>query len=168
MKTVSLSRAKEKWNILKQTAFLRIYAWQKIPLLWWVRPTLVEINPQKIALKIPLNRRTQNHLRVMYFGALAMGAEAAIAVKAVHAIHESKHKIDFIFKDFQAQFLKRAEDDVVFICEEGDAIMALVEKAQQSGERESQTFHSFAVVPKKDPLAKVAEFSVTLSLKRRK
>ena len=36
----------------------------------------------------------------MYFGALAMGAEAAIAIKAIEAIRESKQKVDFIFKDF--------------------------------------------------------------------
>ena len=152
---------------LKNTAFLRFYAFLKIPLLWWIQPTLIEVSDQRTVLKIPLSRRTKNHLGVMYFGGLAMGAEAAIAIKAVHAIHQSGKKVDFIFKDFQANFLKRAEGDVHFICEEGEQVQALVAKAIASGVRENQTFHSYALVPGKDAQAKVAEFAVTLSLKLR-
>ena len=55
-----------------------------------------------------------------------------------------------------------------FICEQGESVLALVEKAAKSGVRENQTFHSYAIVPSKDPNLKIAEFEITLSLKRRK
>ena len=150
----------------KMTAFLRLYAFAKIPLLSAIHPTLLEVSAKRVVLKVPLTRFTKNHLGVMYFGALSMGAEAAVAIKAVHAIQKYK-KIDFIFKDFKADFLKRADGDVHFICDQGDEVLTLVEKAEQSGVRENQTFHSYAVVPSKDPNLKIAEFAVTLSLKRR-
>lgn len=158
---------KKHLHNLKLTAFIRFYTFLKIPLLWWVRPSIVEISDQKTVLKIPLTRRTKNHLHVMYFGALAMGAEATVAVKAIQAIQKSHRKVDFIFKDFQAQFLKRAEGDVHFICEEGLEVDALIKKAIESKVRESQTFHSFAIVPSKSQTEKIAEFSVTLSVKVR-
>src|SRR5947209_683163 len=91
----------------QKTIFLRLFSFWKIPLLGWIRPSVLESGDRTI-LKVPLNRRTKNHLGVMYFGALAMGAEAAIAIKAVEAIHQSKQRVDFLFKDFQANFLKRA------------------------------------------------------------
>jgi hypothetical protein len=150
----------------QQTLLMRAYAFWNIPLLWWVRPSIIENSETRAILEIPLGRRTQNHLKVMYFGALAMGAEAAVAVKAVKAIIDSKQKIDYIFKDFSAQFLKRAEGNVQFICEEGPKVIALIQKAIESGQRESETFHSYAIVPSVGP-DKVAEFSVTLSVKRR-
>lgn len=153
---------------IKQTAFLRIYTFLKIPLLGWVKPTIIENSDTTTILKIPLGRRTQNHLKVMYFGALAMGAESAVALKAIQAIQDSGKKVDFIFKDFQADFLKRAEGDVHFVCEQGHAVRALVDKCIQSGERETQTFASYAVVPSVDSVAHVAEFKVTLSVKKRK
>ena len=152
---------------LKNTILIRGYAFLNIPLIWWVRPSVIEVSDQRTILKIPLTRRTQNHLKAMYFGALAMGAEAAVAIKAIHAIYKSKKKVDYIFKDFTAKFLKRAEGDVHFICDEGPEVEALVQKTIETGERESQTFHSYAIVPKKDPNEKVAEFSVTLSVKMR-
>ena len=42
----------------------------------------------------------------MYFGALAMGAELSIALNVVQELYHSSKKIDFIFKDFQCEFLK--------------------------------------------------------------
>ena len=99
---------------VKATAQIRLYAFLYIPLLWWVRPTLVENSEKNTILKIPLCRRTKNHLGVMYFGALAMGAEAAVAIRAIKVIQTSRRKVDFIFKDFHADFLKRAEGDVFF------------------------------------------------------
>ncbi len=155
-------------NKVKMTAFLRLYAFAKIPLLSAIRPTLLEVSDQRVVLKVPLTRFTKNHMGVMYFGALSMGAEAAVAIKAVHAIQKNPQKIDFIFKDFKANFIKRADGNVHFICEQGEAVLALVEKAAKSGVRENQTFHSYAIVPSKDPNLKIAEFEITLSLKRRK
>ena len=89
----------------KNTVLVRLFAFLKIPLLWWVRPHIIEISQSRVVLMIPLGRRSKNHLGVMYFGALAMGAEACVAIKAIRAIQESKMKVDFIFKDFQAYFL---------------------------------------------------------------
>lgn len=152
---------------LKQTLFLRLYTFWNIPLLWFVYPRIIENSKKRVILCIPLTRRSKNHLNVMYFGALGMGAEAAVALKAVRAIVDSGEKIDYIFKDFTAKFNKRAEDDVHFVCEQGPEIEALIAKAIQSGQRETQTFHSYALVPKKNPSDKVAEFSVTLSVKKR-
>lgn len=152
---------------LKETLFLRLYSFWYIPLLNWVRPRILENTKTRATLCIPLGRRSKNHLNVMYFGALAMGAEAAVALKAVKAIVDSGEKIDYIFKDFSAKFNKRAEGDVHFICEQGPEIEALIAKAIQSSQRESQTFSSYALVPEKSNSEKVAEFTVTLSVKKR-
>jgi acyl-coenzyme A thioesterase PaaI-like protein len=154
-----------KTNPLIATALVRLYAFFKIPLLHAVFPQIVELGAQRTVLKIPLCRRTKNHLGSMYFGALAIGAEAAIAVKAVKAIRDSKYKVNFVFKDFSAQFLKRAEGNVHFICDQGLEVEALIKKCIQSQVRETQTFESYAVVPSVSDSEKVAVFSITLSVK---
>jgi len=152
---------------LKETALVRLYAFLHIPLLWWVRPIMVENSKDRTILKIPLCRRTKNHLGSMYFGALAMGAEAAVAIKAIQTIRSSGKKVDFVFKDFHAEFSKRAEGNVEFTCDQGPQITDLVDKCIQTGQRESATFESYAIVPKKNPNEKVATFKVTLSVKAR-
>lgn len=156
-----------KLDQLKMTAFVRLFTFLKLPLLNWVRPSIIELNDEIAILKIPLGRRTKNHLGTMYFGALSMGGEGVVAATAVDEIRKSKKRIDFVFKEFHAEFLKRAEGDVHFICEEPTRVRELVLKAVESKERETEVFRSYAIVPAKSPSEIVAEFKVALSLKYR-
>jgi len=153
---------------LRNTAFLRLFTLWNIPLIWWIRPSVLEMGPSRTVIEIKLMRRTRNHLKSMYFGAIAIGSELVVATKAVQAIYDSKQKVDFVFKDFKIDFLKRAEGDVHFICDSGIEVAQLVQKTIQSGERETQTFQGYAIVPSKDPNEKIVTFDVTLSVKLKK
>lgn len=103
----------------------------------------------------------------MYFGALCAGADLAGALTAMRRIEVSGRKISLIFKDVKAQFHKRAEADVLFDCEDGGAVDDLVRRAIESGEREELPVRIVATVPEKLGSEPVAEFILTLSLKRR-
>lgn len=151
----------------KANFFLKAYGLLKIPLLAYVNPKCTELSPTRSVIKIKLRRRTKNHLNVMYFGSLGIGAELSIAITAVTSIYESGQKIDFIFKDFKANFLKRCDGDVLFICDEADKVRALIEKAATSSERLEQTFHAYSTVPSSSPTEKVATYELTLSVRNR-
>jgi hypothetical protein len=151
----------------KNTAFVRLFTLTKIPLIALLLPEVLEMGPSRTVIKVALRKLNSNHLGTMYFGALAMGAELVVAAKAVQAIYESKEKVDFVFKDFTAQFLKRADGHVHFVCDEGEAVEALIAKAIASGNREEQTFSGFAIVPSKSLEEKVMTSQVTLSVKKR-
>lgn len=138
----------------------------KIPLLAFTWPEVLELGEAKSRLKIPMSYRTKNHLNVVYFGALCMGAEAVIALAVLDEIRK-EGKIDFLFKDFKAEFLKRAESDVIFVCEQGAEIREMVKRARITKERQTATFKSYAMTPDKTGQEKVAEFSLTLSVKQR-
>ncbi len=138
----------------------------KLPLLAFASPRVVEASEKKSVVKVALGWRTQNHLGVMYFGALAMGAELSIALKAVEKIGSEKLRVDFIFKDFKCEFLKRADSDVLFICEEADQVTALIEKAKNSTERLERKFKGYAVRVN-DTAAPVMTYELTLSVKNR-
>jgi len=151
----------------KNNLFLSMYAWTKIPLIGFCSPRVLEADGEKTVLKVPLNWRTKNHLGAMYFGALAIGAELCIAMLAVKKIQESGQRIDFLFKDFKADFLKRAEGDVHFICEQAQIVIEQIESAKHSEERINRTMTAYAIVPSVSMTEKVATFELTLSVKRR-
>lgn len=138
----------------------------KIPLLAFCTPQVVEITDKRTVAKVRLDWRTGNHLGVMYFGALAMGAELSIALKAIQKIEESRQRIDFIFKDFSAEFLKRADGHVLFICEEADLVRKLIEDAVASPDRCEKTMKGRAVL-ESDPNVVVMNYTLTLSVKNR-
>jgi acyl-coenzyme A thioesterase PaaI-like protein len=155
------------WKRFKQTLSVRALGWWKIPLIAMVWPSVVELEGDRCVIRIPLRRRTRNHLGSMYFGALSIGADIAGGLLAVQLIHEQKAKVSLAFKSFRADFLKRPESDVYFVCEEGARIRALVEKTLASEERHTEPIPLRAEVrPTGGPVEIVAEFVLELSLKR--
>lgn len=151
---------------LKLTTFINALSFFKLPLLAFATPRVVELTDSKSVVKIPLGYRTRNHLGVMYFGALAMGAELSIALKCVTEIQKSKKRIDFLFKDFQCEFLKRGDGDVYFVCDQAGGVAALVHEAITNPERLEKTFEGYAYVPSKSE-EPVMKYRLTLTMKNR-
>ncbi len=151
---------------IKDTFLLRGLGFLKIPLLFFVSPSVLEASEDRCVVRVALNRRTQNHLKSMYFGVLAVGADCAGGLIAFKQIHADGNRVSLIFKDFHARFLKRAEGDVLFTCNQGREIRELVHKASESDQRENMSVRVIATVPSRFGDEPVAEFILTLSLKR--
>jgi len=151
----------------RATISTRWIGFTKIPLLYFARPSVVELTDEKIVVKIPLRRRTKNHLGSMYFGALAVGADVSAGLIAWRRIDESGVPISLVFKDIFGEFLRRPDDDVYFTCTEGGEIDKLVQNAATSGEREEMPIHVTATVPSLTGDEPVARFTLTLSIKKK-
>ncbi|MBI5298878.1 MAG: DUF4442 domain-containing protein [Deltaproteobacteria bacterium] len=150
----------------KATWKLWVFGFFKIPLLFFVKPRVVCETTEEVEIKIPLKRRTRNHLGVMYIGALVVGADCAAGLMALNEAEKSGEKIALLFKDFKANFLKRAESDVHFICRDGEKIRQQVQEAIQSKQRINLPVHVTATTPKISGEEPVAIFELTLSLKK--
>ncbi|MGE3317887.1 MAG: PaaI family thioesterase [Candidatus Berkiella sp.] len=153
---------KTAWNA---TLKLWVFGWLKVPMIAWVRPKVLELNNQRALIKIALSRRTKNHLRSMYFGALCVGADVTGGIHMMHFLNHQMSKLSFVFKDFTADFLKRPEADVVFICNDGPVIEATLNKAKLSKERENALINIIATTPSLSGDEAVARFTLTLSVK---
>ncbi len=152
---------------IRDTAFIRIFGLLKIPVIFYCRPSVITLDEKKCVIKIPLNRRTKNHLGSMYFGVLAVGADVAGGLLTMREIQQKGNLVNLVFQDFHADFLKRPDGDVYFTCEDGIACRALVEQALQTGERVSTKVVVTATVPSKTGAEPVAKFTLTISLKKR-
>ena len=151
-------------KITKLTWMIRLFGLTKVAMIAYCRPSVILLNESTLEIKIPLNRRTRNHIKSMYFGALSVGADITGGCLAVPPIQKSKRKIVLVFKDFNAKFLKRAESDVHFICKDGKAVKDLVDLAIKTQERQNYKLNIIATTPKiSDDI--VAEFELTLSIK---
>jgi acyl-coenzyme A thioesterase PaaI-like protein len=148
----------------KTTWIIRFFGITKVPLIWYCRPKVIEHTDERLEIKIPLRRRTKNHLGSMYFGVLAVGADVTSGFLAMDPIMKSGRNIALLFKDFKADFLKRPEGDVHFYCGDGLAVRELVKIAIETGERHNFTLTIEATVPSISPDV-VARFELTLTLK---
>lgn len=155
-------------HLLKQTLYVRGFGLLKIPLIAFLRPTVVELEEERCVIKFPLRRRAQNHLKSMYFGALCIGADLAGGAIAMQLIHKSGEPVQFVFKDFTANFRKRADGDVHFTCDDGARVRALVQQAIDQPDRVEDTVRVVATVPDKYGDEPVADFALTISLKKKR
>jgi len=150
----------------KRTFGLRLTGLLKIPLLASVRPSVVEWGEARCVIRVPLRRWTRNHVGSMYFGALAIGADCAGGIMAVELIRERKARVSLIFKSFHAEFIKRPESDVYFICEAGALIRDLVDRVLATDQRLAEMIPLVAAVRTAEGYEPVARFQLELSLKR--
>ncbi len=148
---------------LRGTLLLRAFGLTKVPLLFFSTPVVEEISAERCAVRIPLNRVTRNHVRSMYIAVLTMGADVAGGLIAFEAARRAGARVEPLFKDLKADFIKRAHGDVLFVCEDGAAICAMIDKVVATGKRQNLPVHVTGTVRGE----KVADFVLTLSVKKR-
>ncbi|WP_300665637.1 DUF4442 domain-containing protein [Fluviicola sp.] len=149
-------------NLKKYGMMLRLMGIFKIPMIGYVKPRLIQMTDRDVLVRIKLRRRTKNHLKSMYFGALAVGADVTAGLHAFYFCDELNVRPSFAFKGMKAEFIKRAETDVEFSCTEGQVIREQVLKAIQTNERQN---HWVKVTAKDLNGEIVALFEMEISVK---
>ncbi len=126
-----MSKENKEISLRKMQWLLFLLSRFKIPMIGYVRPKLLLLNDTDVELKIKLRRRSRNHLNSMYFGALAIGADVAAGIHAFYFAEKMNKKVSFAFKGIKGDFLKRAESDVTFKCNQGQLIREIIEKSDR-------------------------------------
>jgi len=150
----------------RATALVRLFGITKIPLIAFLRPSVVSQDDDTTVVVIPLTRRAKNHHGSMYMGALAVGGDLASGLQAMLAIRQSGRKVDFVFRDATMRFLRRPDGDVHFTCTQGKQVRAMIADAIRDGQRHNLPLEVTATVPS-DGEAAVATMTFTLSVKAR-
>jgi len=145
--------------------FLWYFGQFKVPMIGYLKPRLISLTDQKVILKLSLSRRSKNHLNSMYFGALAVGADLAGGVHGLYHAKASGKKVSLAFKSFQANFLRRPESDVYFVCDMGDAVKAMIVESATTGQRINKMVPVIAYTNYPAQPEEVANFTLELSLK---
>ncbi|MCX7117003.1 MAG: hypothetical protein NTW94_03695 [Legionellales bacterium] len=147
----------------------RFFMWRfgrfQVPMIGYLSPTLIELSDQKIIIRIKLNRRSKNHLKSMYFGALAVGADLAGGLHGFYHAELAGVKVSLVFKSFQANFLKRPESDVYFISDMGERVKEMIVESKTNGQRITRPLEVKAYTNYPNLTEAVAQFTLELSLK---
>ena len=137
----------------------------KVPLIGYCEPTLISLSDQHCEVMIPLNNKTQNHVNSLYFGTMSIGADITGGFLAMMIGEQSNHTIELLFKDFKADFIKRAMADTHFHCHDGQLIQKMIQETVQTKKRVNKTISITATTPNVTGNEVIATFELTLSLK---
>jgi hypothetical protein len=151
--------------LFRETALVRLLG-LRIPMILFAGPRVLALDGEGCDLEIPLGWRTRNHLiGAMYFGALCVGADLAGGLPAAKLMVARYPKMKLVFGEMKAEFLKRADGDVLFRNRDGRRIVEAVERAAATGERVTIPLEVVATVPRRYGDEPVARFTMGLSLK---
>lgn len=156
---------KTELKSLTDTAKMRLWALLKVPMILYIGPSIKVLDEDTCVVKVPLKRKTKNHLGSMYFGVMCTAADIAGGLIAMNSIQESGRNVSLVFKDFKAEFLKRAQADCYFTNTQGKEIRKFVQEVIDSGERMTMPVDIIATVPGESSDEVVAKFTLGLSLK---
>jgi hypothetical protein len=151
--------------LLKETALLRLLG-LRIPMLLLIGPRVVELDDEGCAVRVPLTFLTKNHLiGAMYFGVLCAGADLAGGLPAAKLIFGRHRSMRLVFGELRAEFLKRADGDVLFRSRDGRRVAEAVRQAAETRERVTVPVEVVATVPERYGDEPVARFAMSLSVK---
>jgi len=97
----------------------------------------------------------------MYFGVFAVGADISAGLLAFYETREKGLKASIAFKSFKAEFLKRAESDVLFICTAGKEIREMIANSMDECKRVNKMIQIQAICQNET----VANMQIELSIK---
>jgi hypothetical protein len=151
--------------LYRETALVRLLG-LRIPMILFTGPRVLALDAEGCDVEIPLGWRTRNRLiGAMYFGALCVGADLAGGLPAARLMLARYPRMKLVFGEMKAEFLKRADGDVLFRNRDGARIVEAVERAGTTGERVTIPLQVLATVPRKYGDDPVARFTMGLSLK---
>ncbi len=147
---------------------LRLFTWFKVPLIAYLGPVIEQLDDRRCVVRIPLRRRSRNHLASMYLGALTTGAETTVGVVAFSRIQDRRLRVSVVQRAFSAEFHAKAMGDVHFVCDDVAEVHRLIDQALATTDRVEGAVRVQAIVPDQPGDAPVATFTFTLSLRNRR
>jgi hypothetical protein len=152
-------------NLKKAQRTLWLFGIFKIPMIGFVGPKLIALSDEEIVLKVPYKRRTLNHLKSIYLGALVVGADLAAGFHAFYIGKAMKRNPSLVFKYIKGDFIQRPMGDVYFVSDDGLKVRDMIERSIKNGERITEGIHIKVFTNYPENPIHCADFELGLSLK---
>lgn len=134
----------------------------KLPSAVFWRLRIKKISPEECWVSIPYFWRSQNPFNSIYFAAMAGAAELSTGALCQLAM-AGKGKFSMLVVDFKAEYHKKANQKITFVCNQGKELEQLLD-SMASGDTSTLTMVSTGSNPDGELVAK---FFVTWSFKKK-
>ncbi|WP_373520233.1 DUF4442 domain-containing protein [Aquiflexum sp.] len=134
----------------------------KLPSVVFWRLKIKKISPEECWVSIPYFWRSQNPFNSIYFAAMAGAAELSTGALCQLAM-TGKGKFSMLVVDFRAEYHKKANQKITFVCNQGTELTQLLDSLEP-GDTSTLTMVSSGTNPGGEMVAK---FFVTWSFKRK-
>jgi len=152
-------------DIIMQRSQYEQFLKQNVPMIDFTQLNIMQIDESKCIIKVPFTPQNKNHVNSMYFGAITIGTEVSAGILAYHYLDLYGLEPLLVFKDISGDFLRRAEGDVYFICEDAQIISAAIKEMIETKGRINVTAKVIGVTDLGKLDEKISDFKITISIK---
>lgn len=127
---------------MKHPVTFRAFLFLKLPAAYLAGVRIKDIDGRRCSVVVPYKWLSQNPFRSTYFACLAMAAEMSTGALAMAHLHKRKPPVSMLITKLSAEYHKKAVGKTVFTCEDGDGLLAAIEKAVATGDGQELTVQS--------------------------
>ncbi len=125
---------------------------------------LIYLDQKKSVVTVPNRWLNKNPFNSMYFAVQSMAAELSTAAPVMLALHGCDASIALIIVSIRADFVKKAQSELTFVCLDYEKIFNAISELKQAGDSATVTAKTIGKDVAGD---EVATFYFTWSFKRR-
>lgn len=150
---------------LKHPLKFRAFLLQKLPSAFFAGVRIREMDAHKCVVSVPYKWFSQNPFRSTYFACLSMAAEMSTGALAMAHLYKRQPPVSMLVVNVDSTYMKKAVDQTVFTCADGELFRKVIEEAIETGE--ARTVKARSVGQNREGEV-VAEFYITWSFKVKK
>lgn len=134
----------------------------KLPSAYFSGVRVVEMNDHKAIARVKHQWINQNPFNSLYWATQGMASELVTGVLLMVHIANSKKKLSMLVTAQNGEFYKKATGRISFVCEEGEKIKAVIDRAIETGEGQTLLLSACGTNEQNE---KVSQFTYTWSIK---
>jgi len=150
-------------RIIKPSAF-KLFALKSLPAVFFAGLKIELLEETKAIISVRQKWFNKNPFRSIYFAILSMAAELSTGVLCMGNTYKRRPAISMLVTEQRGLFHKKATGKIIFVCEDGNKITAVVEQAVSTGNAVNIVCYSKGLNSNSEM---VAEFWITWSFKAR-
>ncbi len=124
---------------------LNTFMFFKLPSAYWSGVRVKTISSTICETTVKYKWFNQNPFKSMYFAVQAMAAEFTTGALVMFQIKQSGKNISMLVAQNKAVFTKKATGRITFICNQGDLIASVIQKAIETNEGQTVWLTSIGV-----------------------
>lgn len=141
-----------------------LFLWSRLPAAGFLGLRVQSCDGERAVVRLGYGWRSKNPFRSTYFAAQCAAGELSTGLLALAAL-SGQPPVSMLVTHVEATFSKKANQTLLFTCEDGPAVMATVEEALRTGEALSLRMSSTGRLPDGTEASRVW---ITWSFKKKK
>ena len=125
---------------------MQLYFLTKLPAAWFMGLRVGHCDESKAVVRLPYGWRSKNPFRSIYFVAQCAAGELSTGLLALIALRE-KPPVSMLVLHVEAQFTKKASEELRFTCEQGKAVQNTIQQALATGKPQTIRMESVGLLP---------------------